>query len=97
MFRTPIIIAATVAALAAVCVAAPAFGQQGECLSNRQLYQAIESGSVPNVSDVAASAGLDTRDISAAELCADNGSWVYRLRLGKRTGVGRTLVLPAGS
>ncbi len=81
-------------------VAAPAaaqgYGEPAEtCLSNRQLYRAIEQGSVPNVNDVANGAGIDSDDISGAELCDQGGDWVYKLRLGRQTGVGRTLVLPA--
>ncbi len=82
--------------VAAVPAAAQEYGAgQDRCLSNRQLYQAIEQGSVPNVNDVAGNAGISSNDISGAELCDQGGQWVYKLRLGRETGVGRTLVLPA--
>jgi hypothetical protein len=87
------LIAATAPAFAAVD---PAFAQERECLSDRQIYAGVEEGEIAPLDDVLRANGIDrSTEILSVRVCGDGGGYSYYVGVLNSYGEAQTLVLPA--
>ena len=88
------IIAATLPVLP---VSTPAFAQDRDCLSDRQIYAAVERGELPPLEDVLRANGIErSTQVLSVQVCEDDGGgFAYYVGVLNSYGEARTLVLPA--
>lgn len=90
-----IVFAALVAATTAF-FAAPAFAQEGTCLSDRDAYTAVQRGEIPSLNQVLRANGIDrSTQVLSDEVCQDAGGLTYYVNVINAYGEAETLVLPA--
>lgn len=88
------LIAATAPAFAAI---APASAQEGECLSDRDIYAGVEQGRIASLEDVLRANGIDrTSEVLSVQVCEnEGGGYAYYVAVLNAYGEAQTLVLPA--
>jgi hypothetical protein len=74
-----------------------AFAQERDCLSDRQIYSAVEQGELPPLEDVLRANGVDrSTQVLSVQVCEDDGGGLaYFVGVLNASGEARTLVLPA--
>ena len=83
--------------LTAVLAVTAGGGAAAQCpLPERESREAVSSGQVQRLPDVVRSAGLSMSDVVSAELCANGGRFVYRVKVLAPGGRLRVMELPAG-
>ena len=95
IFRTILI---TMAAAASISLAAamPAFAQGRECLSDRQIQTAIESGTIQSWPKIKRLAGISAYDeVSDVQVCLIEGVPYYMLNVVSPDGEAKKIVLNA--
>jgi hypothetical protein len=92
-----VLAAVVAAALPVLPVATPAFAQERDCLSDRQIYAAVEQGELPPLEVVLQANGVDrSNQVLSVEVCKDEGGgFAYYVGVLNSSGEARTLVLPA--
>jgi hypothetical protein len=96
MKRALLVVFAMVSAGAAAGLADPAQAQGGSCLSDRQIYAAVEQGQLLPLEDALRQNGVDrSTQVLSVEVCDDGGGYAYHVQVINASGEARTLVLPA--
>jgi hypothetical protein len=81
--------------LAFASFGAPAAQEEGECISGRQIQQAINDGEILELADALAAAGIDAKPLSEPEVCRTDGQRMYRVNIMNSYGEAERIVLNA--
>lgn len=87
--------AAVMALPLAFAMHGPAVAQVNECLTGRQIQQALDAGQIVQLNEAMRAAGIVDEPIGRASVCRQDGELKYRLNFMNRAGESETRDLPA--
>jgi hypothetical protein len=96
-----ITIAKTVAAvalalpLALASFGAPAAQEEGDCITGRQIQQAINDGDIVDLADAMQAEGVRAKPLSQPDVCRVGGQLKYRVNIMNSYGEAERIVLNA--
>jgi hypothetical protein len=89
-------VAAGVALSLVLAAGIPAAAQErGDCLSPREIQQAVASGAIVTVDEAMSADGIDERPLGQTKVCRRNGSLEYHVNIMDEYGETDTKVLSA--
>lgn len=97
MNRIATTIAAALLALpiALTSFGAPAAQEEGECISGRQIQQAINDGEIVDLADAMQAEGVEGKPLSQPDVCRSSGQLQYRINIMNSSGEAERIVLNA--
>jgi hypothetical protein len=96
MIRALFVVLPMLFAGAAMATAGSAQAQDRACLSDRQIYAAVEQGQLLPLEDALRQNGIDRNtQVLSVEVCDEGGGYDYYVQVINASGEARTLILPA--
>ena len=74
---------------------APAAQEEGDCISGRQIQQAINDGDIIDLADAMQAEGVKAKPLSQPDVCRIGGRLQYRLNIMNSYGEAERIVLNA--
>lgn len=81
--------------LALTSLGAPVAQEDGDCISGRQIQEAINEGEIVDLADAMAAEGIDGKPLSQPDVCRTSGRLQYRVNIMNSYGEAERIVLNA--